>query len=429
MIRKNDTMEVTVTSLGYGGEGIAKNGDGSFFIPRAVPGDTVRIKIRQARDRYARAELLEVLRPSGMRVPSGCPAFEKGCGGCQWLNIRYPEQLRWKTRLLTDSLRFKGDLQVRVDDIVGMEKPNHCRNKLSLLNKNGRLVFMQENSDRTVFLDKCPQEIASNQKVYDGLKKIPLPDEVLQVHIRGDLKGNAGICLFVKRMTQNVNRACAKIMKEIKNVTGIGVSTYRDYHTVAGKGHLEQEIGGTVFRVPLNGFFQTNTVQAGVLQKMVADAVYPSGDALDLYCGSGFFALPLARKLRRVVGVENNRDAIKNAAVNADINNIENAEFISADVKEYLKTLRPGTFQTIVLDPPRSGFEPDVVRELLRLRPKTILYVSCSPESLARDLKELAKAIYRPVFCRPVDMFPHTFHIETLVKLEIKSAAPPARNG
>lgn len=419
MQKKNDILEVEIASLGYGGEGVVKHKGSTIFVPRTVPGDRVRVRIRQAKEHYARGELVELLKPSGFRVRSGCNAFENGCGGCQWLNINYAEQLKWKTRLLKETVKFRGKMDFPVEDIVGMKEPFRYRNKLSLLNRKEKLVFMQEDSDRTIVFDRCNQETGTNQKVYEALRKIPLPEEILQVHIRSVTEGNAGICFFVKKMTQNVNRACSRIMKEIRNVAGIGVAGYRDYHTITGKSYLEQKVGGLLFRIPLNGFFQTNYTQARVLQEFVENAAGEPGNLLDLYCGTGFFSLPLARKAKRVTGVENNTEAIRNAGTNAVINGITNCEFIASDVLAFLQAQKPGVYQTIILDPPRSGCEPDVLKELLRIRPKTLAYISCSPESLVRDLKTLTEKQYKAVYCKPVDMFPHTYHIEALVKLEL----------
>lgn len=421
MMKKNDIIEAEITSLGYSGEGVIKQKGMTVFVPRTVPGDRCRIRIRQVKEHYARGELVELKQASGIRVRSGCNAFENGCGGCQWLNINYQEQLRWKARLLKEALQFKGKMNFPVGEIIGMKEPFRYRNKLSLLNRNEKLVFMQENSDRTIILDHCRQEMEWNQKTFDALRKIPLPEEILQVHIRSVTEGNTGICFFVKKMTQNVNRACSRIMKEIKNVAGIGVAGYRDYHTVAGKSFLEQKVGGLIFRIPLNGFFQTNYTQARALQELVEKAAGASGNLLDLYCGTGFFSLPLAEKMKKVTGVENNPEAIRNAATNAIINKISNTEFVAADVRTFLKDQRPGVYGTVILDPPRPGCEPEVLQELLRLRPQVLVYISCSPDSLVRDLKVLTEKQYKVTECRPVDMFPHTYHIETLVRLELIS--------
>jgi 23S rRNA (uracil1939-C5)-methyltransferase len=419
-MRKNDIIEETITSLGYGGEGVSRKSQGTLFVPRTTPGDRVRVRIRQVKERYAHGELMDILKPSDQRVPSRCVSYEHGCGGCQWLHIQYEEQLRWKTRLLKDTLKFKGNMTFPVMDTIGMKDPYQCRNKLSLLNRDGDLVFMQENSDRSIRLDRCNQETLPNQKVYDRIRKIDLPEEILQVHLRSASDGSVGVCLFIKKMSMNVNRVCNRIMKENPEVKGIGVSGYRDYHTVAGKDFLEQKMKGLTFRIPLNGFFQTNYEQAQVMQDLLVKAAGAgkNDNILDLYCGAGFFSLPLAANFKTVTGVENHPESIRNAASNASLNRIQNARFAVADAGNFLKDQKPGFYQAIVLDPPRSGCDPAVLAELLRLRPRKIIYISCSPESLARDLSALTKNLYAVKLCRPVDMFPHTYHIETLVVLD-----------
>lgn len=418
-MQKNEMIEILITSIGYDGAGMAKRKDLDLFVPRSLPGNAVRVKIKNIRPHSAEGELVKIIKPSVKRVEPGCSAFENGCGGCQWLHMEYGEQLFWKKKLLTDVLKFQGNYSGGINDIIGMKNPSHCRNKLSLLNKDGRLVFMQENSSKTIFLDRCRQEIEGNQKVYDKMKDFSFPPEILQLHLRSNEDGKTGIHFFVKRFTPDVKRLGGKIMKEIKTVTGIGASSYREYRTIAGKDYLEQKIGNINYHIPLNGFFQTNYSQAGILQKLVEDCLpVRSGNVLDLYCGTGFFSLPAALKSSRVMGIENNPDSVKNAGMNAVLNKIGNVEFIASGSGRILKELKPGFFDTVILDPPREGCEIGVVHELQRLKPKTIVYISCSPKTLANDLKLLAEKAYKVVSCQGVDMFPHTFHIETVIKLE-----------
>lgn len=420
--RTEEILELPVTGIGRSGEGLAFSKGVTVAIPRAIPGDTVRARVRRSVRSHADAELLDVLVPSPDRVATRCAAFDLGCGGCQWLQARYSRQLEWKKKILTDALARRTGQDIPVGDVIGMPVPDKCRNKMSFLNRRGRLVFMQENSDRTIHLDRCLQVTETCRKVFESLRKIPLPESVLQVHIRGAEDGTAGVAFFVSRMSGEVNRAAARIMKEIRAVAGVGASGYRDYHLIAGRPDLIEKIGTMEYRIPHNGFFQTNVRQARILLDLVMGMVpaNPDGNILDLYCGTGFFTLPAARKCRQALGIENNLEAVKSAAANAALNGIQNANFIAGDAAGVLSEIPPGEFRTVILDPPRSGCEDGVVKALIAARPGTVIYVSCFPESLARDLKEFISGPYRVLSCRPIDMFPQTYHVETVVHLERK---------
>ncbi len=418
---KNEIIETEISSLNQNGEGVSKFNNNTIFVPRTIPGDRVKIKINRINNNNAGGELLKIIKPSEKRVKSGCNAFENGCGGCQWLHIGYREQLFWKREILCDMLKIKSKINIEVNEIIGMKNPAVCRNKFSFLNEHGSLVFMQESSKRTITLDNCPQEMEINNKVYEKLKKYHFPEVILQAHIRSSEEGKTGICFFVKRFQSEINKIGSRIIKDIKTIEGIGAASYREYHTISGRDYIEQKTGDYLYRIPLNGFFQTNYDQSGILLNLIDKSlVNVTGDVLDLYCGSGFFTLPAAAKAHKALGIDNNPAAIKFAGINAKINQIQNAEFIASDIKYVLKDLNTGMFQTVILDPPRSGCEPEVLKEILRIKPEKIIYISCSPETLARDLLILTGKNYKAVYCQPVDMFPHTYHIETLVTLELK---------
>ncbi len=421
MMRKNETAELQIFGLNNQGLGTAKYRDRMIPIPGTVPGDIVRVKISMQGNRHIKADLINIIKPSNKRIKSRCASFDRGCGGCRWLNMEYGEQLLWKNKTLRGLIKNYVNNSVQPDEIIGMEKPEKYRNKMSLINNNGRLVFIQENSGKSIFLDNCPMEISGISKVYDKLKNWNFPPDILQMHFRGTEDGSVGVCFFVKRMNPEVKKTGTKMMKEIKSVTGIGVSSYRDYHTIEGRDYLEQKINELIFHIPVNGFFQTNYTQAGILQNMVKESAgEDAGNVLDLYCGSGFFTLLTASAAKKVTGIENNIEAIKNAVINAKINKIENTEFIAADVKKTLKEIKKGFFRTFIMDPPRSGCGIDVIEEILRLKPEKIIYISCSPETLAGELRLLTEKAYKIKSFKPVDMFPHTVHIETMVELESK---------
>lgn len=330
----------------------------------------------------------------------------------------YNSQLMNKQKIQSGALAQSGIKISGQGEFEGMAKPCGCRNKMSLLNLNGRLVFTRENSNKPVEIADCLMELDSNRKVFKKIKKYSWPPEILQVHIRSTEDGKSGVCFFVKRMSGSVLGLARRIMKENLPVTGVGASSYRGYSLLAGSLYLETVIGGITYRIPHNGFFQTNYRQAKFLQREVLELIgeRDEGKVLDLYCGSGFFSLAASRKAGFVLGIDYSAEAVKAAVMNASINRIENCDFIPGDVEAALKRIRPGEFPTVILDPPREGCGSGVINELLRIGPKKMIYISCSVQSLSGELR-LLKDKYRAVFCRGIDMFPQTLHMETVIKL------------
>jgi 23S rRNA (uracil1939-C5)-methyltransferase len=264
----------------------------------------------------------------------------------------------------------------------------------------------------------CLVETEANQRAWAVLRTKELPPEVLQVHFRS-AGADIGICLFVKRLTVRAREFAMDLFQSIPGAVGIGAAGYHDYQLVAGVGAVEQSLGGIRYRIPLNGFFQTNHQQALVLRDLAVTWLEPgkTDRVLDLYCGAGFFSLALARLSERVVAIESNHESTRAGIENARLNGLANVRFVTSDVAHGLTALRRGDFGLALLDPPREGCDPEVLRSLIRVQPRRIAYVSCSPETLGRDLRVLADAGYRLEFCQPVDMFPHTAHIELVAGL------------
>jgi 23S rRNA (uracil1939-C5)-methyltransferase len=351
--------------------------------------------------------------------PYYCPSFDKKCGGCQWLNMDYNSQLKNKQKIQSEALAQSGMKISGHEQFEGMAKPCGCRNKMSLLNSDGRLVFTRENSNKPVDIEDCLMELDANRKVFKKIKKYSWPPDILQVHIRSTGDGKTGVCFFVKRMSGSVIGLARRIMKDCSpSVTGVGASSYRSYSLLTGSGYLKIVMGGITYSVAHNGFFQTNYLQAEFLRKEVLELMGESGGdkVLDLYCGSGFFSLPISRRAGFVLGIDYAAQAVKSAVMNASINRIENCDFIPGDVEAALKHIRPGEFATVILDPPREGCGIGVINELLRIGPGKMIYISCSVQSLSAELRQL-KNKYRAVYCRLIDMFPQTLHMETVIKL------------
>jgi 23S rRNA (uracil1939-C5)-methyltransferase len=418
-------FKAKITALSYGGYGVAKDKNGTLFVHRGLPGDEVVVRTLKYRKGYGTCEITALEKASEHRKNPGCPAFDAGCGGCQWLHLEYGQQADWKTRLVRETLKHLGKMSVEVKPVIRMESQKTFRNKLSLQLrvKEGLCGMMLENTHTILNFDKCKLVMEPCAKAYEVLKdklsRQKIPAKITQIHVRAASDGSCGLYLFAEMMTKDIKNFADALMKDIEGLKGIGLLTWKDYRVIAGIPFIEENIRGLRFRIPHNGFFQTAYKQAGILLDLVRNFLAPDkkDNILDLYCGSGFFSLDLARQAGSVVGIENNEDSVRYAVKNAAINNIKNAQFIADDSKAGMGQFKAGDFRSAVLDPPRMGCESDALKELIRLKPQKIAYVSCAPDTLARDLLELVQNGYRIEFCQPVDMFPHTYHIETVAGL------------
>jgi len=426
-LKANDIILAKIQSLNHNGEGVFKTKDITIFVPRGVPGDTLKVKVKKLRKNYGSGEIIAIVKPSPLRVNPECKAFENGCGGCQWLHIDYKTQLLWKARIVNKILGVALNENIKVLPCLGMKEPYHYRNKLSLNREDSKnskkLGLMKENSLEIVEFDYCKQELESNQKAYEIIRKQRIPFSITQIHVRSNQKGETGIYFYAPTNTKTISNFSKELLQKIKDLKGVGLSTHNDYYHLVGEKVIKEDIGDLNYLIPINGFFQTNYTQAQQLQEIVFDLLKPTkkDKILDLYCGAGFFSLFLAKEVESVYGIENNSSSIESAIRNAKINNITNANFVCADVKEEIVSFRKKSIDCIILDPPRVGSEIEVLDEIVKMKPKKIIYISCSPQSLARDLKSLSH-LYKITFCKPVDMFPHTYHIEVVVKLELNAS-------
>jgi len=410
-----------IVAMNEFGDGEIHGNRRTIKVVRTVVGDQVKVKIPESDKSYLYGDLISLLKPSEKRVDPACDSFLDGCGGCQWLHFNYQEQLKWKTKILRDLLKQRLSAPVKVRDIIPMEFPFAYRNKLSLRNENGAFVNMQNFDEKTVAAKSCRVETESNQKVRAILITIKVSPDIQQLHCRSTPDGSVGIHLFVNKISKTVKEFSDYCSKNIPGCVGIGAQTRNSYELLYGKNFLIYSYKSLKYSIPLNGFFQTNYVQAEKLLEIVLEQLNGSkkDTALDLYCGCGFFTLPMAQQMKQVTGIENNAASTDNAQENAKVNNCNNIKFITGDASVVMRSLSRESFDCVLLDPPRAGCDEQVVHTLITLAPKKIVYISCSPSSLARDLKLLTKA-YDVTYCQPIDMFPHTSHMENVVTLKPK---------
>lgn len=420
------TVELEIESLAFGGSGIGRMEGKAVFVPLTAPGDRVRCRIARDRKRYAEAEPEEILTPSPLRRPAPCPVFGE-CGGCQWQHLPYGEQVRWKERIFADFLRRQcgvGEEAV----LPAVPSPGEWRYRSRVQFKcrqtAGGFVmgFYRRGSHFVVDVADCPITAVRLNEVLrlfrSWLPASPCPDRVPQVDL--DL-GCDGRVRGVVHALGDVP-SLADYLRPLVEEAGISLflqpGRKDSLVRVAGEEDLEIAAGDPpmLLRYGPGGFAQVNLPQNLALVREVTRAAALTGKerVLDLFCGMGNFSLPLARGAREVTGVEEYAPAIVKARQNAARLGIANAAFHAVPAEGAATGLADGAgFDLVVLDPPRAGAY-GVARELAASRPGKILYVSCDPSTLARDLQPLLHGGYRLLWSRPFDLFPQTHHIESL---------------
>ena len=444
--RRGDGVELTIDDLAFGGEGVGRVNGYVIFVRGAIPGDRVRAKIVEARARYGRALVEAIETPSPDRVTAPCPYFGR-CGGCRLQHLAYPAQLRFKEKQVRDCLERLGALApFELRPILPAPEPYGYRNKMEFTIAQGPLIGLHE-ADRydvvldiercllesdamNALLDEARREVRTRRlSVYDqasgeGLLRFLTLREgrrtgelmVNVVAARPDVEALAPVA---GRLRERVP-ATASVVLNV-NAKKASVAVGSEEHLLLGRDHIREALGGLTFQVSANSFFQTNTVQAERLFAIVETACELRGSetVMDLYSGTGAISLLLARRCRRVYGIEVSAAAIADAVRNAGANGIENCTFLSGEVRHVLPALMQDGVRAeiVVADPPRAGFHPKALGAVAALAPERIVYVSCNPATLARDVGELARHGYRLEWVQPVDMFPQTPHIEAVARL------------
>ena len=456
---------VIITDYAAEGKSLARVNDLVVFVPFAVPGDVVDLQVRRKKHSYCEAEIIRMVKPSDVRVEPRCAHFGV-CGGCKWQNVPYSEQLKMKEKQVFDQLTRIGKVELpEINPIIGSEKTFGYRNKLEFGCSNKRWLTKEEIASGTEYsqmnaigfhitgafdkilpVDKCylmddthnriRNEIrdyayATGMTFYDLRGKHGLLRDIV---IRNSDTGEwmvlvqfhydeEGDDVRAKALLQHLADTFPEITALLYVDNQKMNDTYNDLDLQVFKGndHIFEAMDGLKFKVGAKSFYQTNTEQAFRLYSVVRDFAGLTGGELvyDLYTGTGTIANFVSRYARKVVGIEYVPEAIEDAKVNSEINGISNTDFYAGDMKDILTDdfiAEHGHPDIIITDPPRAGMHPDVVQTIIRTDPKRIVYVSCNPATQARDLAMLEQ-YYKVEAVQPVDMFPHTPHVENVVLL------------
>ncbi|MBC7227061.1 MAG: class I SAM-dependent RNA methyltransferase [Thermoflexales bacterium] len=397
-----------LTGIAHGGAALGRHEGKVVFVPYALPGETVRAEVVEDRPRYARARLVDILEPSPERVGPPCPYFgPEGCGGCHLQHAAYPLQLRLKAQVVVEQLARIGGLadppvRPTLPDPTGWAYRNQARFHPA---PSGGLGFCLEDRRDVVPIDECPILHPYLSELYDALD-LDLPDLTALTLRAGVATGDR--MLILETAEDEAPELEIDLPLSCVLLTSDGVPV-----PLIGQAYITERVAGYAYRVSAPSFFQANTAQAERLVSLVLDYLALEGRevVLDGYCGVGLFTLPLAERAGLVVAVEANPAAVRDLLENTA--DLENVEVVEGPVEAVLAD-RAEALDAAVVDPPRTGLSPEALEGLLAARPARLVYVSCDPATLARDARRLTAAGYRLEVVQPVDMFPQTYHIETV---------------
>lgn len=458
--------KVTITDVAAEGKAVAKVNELVIFVPYVVPGDVVDLQVKRKKNHYAEAVAVKFHEKSPLRTEPFCSHFGV-CGGCKWQCLSYEEQLKYKQKQVFDNLTRIGKVELpEFRPILGSEKTRFYRNKLEFTFSNKRWLTEEEVKqdvkydqmnavgfhipgafDKVLAIDKCwLQDDISNQirnavRDYAYAHNFPFFDLRTQegllrnIMIRTSSTGKLMVVLQCKVTDDEGRRKMEEILQfmadSFPQITSLMYVINNkcndtigdlDVEVFKGNDHIFEEMEGLRFKVGPKSFYQTNSEQAYNLYKVAREFAGLTGNELvyDLYTGTGTIANFVARQARKVVGIEYVPEAIEDAKVNSALNGIDNTLFYAGDMKDILTNdfiAEHGRPDVIITDPPRAGMHNDVIDVILAAEPKRIVYVSCNPATQARDL-QLLDGKYKVTAVQPVDMFPHTHHVENVVQLE-----------
>ena len=407
------TIQLTLTAMAHGGAALGRHEGRVIFVAGAIPGETVRAEISEDKERFARARVVEILVPSPHRVTPRCPHVPE-CGGCQWQHVAYAHQLALKTDVVRDQLaRIAGIANPPVHPTIPAPSPWGYRNRVTFsVGDDDQLGFQRAASHDIVPIEECHIADPRLMALYDDLD-LDLPGLTRLTLMAGSAEDDL-LMAFETRgdeppsLSADFPISCAHLVSRDEAIPV----------NLIGHNHVTHHIAGYAYRASAGRFFQVNTAVAAILVKLVFDWLAPSPGAtvLDAYCGVGLFTLPLAERAGLVIAVELDPGATEDLILN--LGEIENVEVIQGPVEAVLPDLVDAEpLHAAVVDPPRQGLDRAVVDALVASRPPRLVYVSCDPATLARDVKRLSRAGYALEQVQPVDMFPQTYHIETVALL------------
>lgn len=457
-VKKGQTLELDITHIAFGGKGLTRVDGMAVFVDQAVPKDRVVARIVKKKKSHAEARLIELIEPSPYRRKAPCP-YSGICGGCKWQFLDYDQQLTYKRQHVVESLEHIGLIKdVTVHPTIASDPIFEYRNKMEFSCAERRWLLPEEMGREDVDggmalglhvpgtfykvldIETCLLQpglgngILSDVRRY--IKASPLPVYGLRSHegfwrflvLRHSVAMDQWMVNIVtadknipqlQPLAEQLSEKYENVVSVVNNITSrkAGLAVGETEVTLSGGPVIVDRIGGYEFEISSNSFFQTNTLGAGRLYDKAMEYAELTGTetVVDLYCGAGTIAIHMASKAGQVVGMELAESAVRDARRNCRRNNIHNCTFIAGDIRFTLDRLDMSP-DVMIIDPPRAGMHKDVVKQVLQIAAKRLIYVSCNPATMSRDIA-LLKEAYQVLEVQPVDMFPHTYHIESVAKL------------
>ena len=450
-VEKNKEYVVEIIDNGFEGEGIAKINDFTIFVPNAIKGEKVKILIVKVLKSYGYGKIIDLLEKSIDRVKSDCDTYKR-CGGCSLRHIKYEKTLEMKQNAVQSLVNKFLKNKIEIQKTLGMEKPYYYRNKAQypvgknsegkaqigvFANRTHEIIPIQE----CYIQNKKSQEVAKFVIEFINANNISVYNEktrkglVRHIVTKVGVKTNEIMCVLVingkeipkeKELVTEVTKKFPEVKTIVKNINtqNTNVVMGKENIVIYGSGYIKDQLGKYIFKISPHSFYQVNPIQAENLYNIGVQAanIDKNDIVFDLYCGIGTISLFMAQYAKKVYGIEIVEQAIQDAKENAKINNIKNAEFIAGDVENVLDDLinvKKVIPDVIMIDPPRKGMDNKSVENILNIKPKKLVYISCNPATLVRDLAKFEEE-YEVKTIKPVDMFPFTSHVECVAVLHIK---------
>ncbi len=455
-VEKNKEYIVDIMDNGFEGEGIAKIDNFTVFIPNSIKGEKVKIVIVKVLSSHAFGKIIEIISSASCRTESDCNTYKR-CGGCSLRHIQYAETLKMKQNAVQSLVNKTLKKKVAVQLVLGMENPYHYRNKAQYpigMNKNGKPVMgvFANRTHEIIPIETCLLQNQQTEEVakfiFDYIVKnnITIYDEktgkglIRHIVTKIGIKTNEIMCVIVvngkkipreKELVTEVINHFPRVKTIVKNsnMKNTNVILGQENINLYGNGYIKDQLGEYVFKISPLSFYQVNPIQAERLYQLGLEVaeITKQDVVFDLYCGIGTISLLMSKYAKKVYGIEIVKEAVKMAKENAELNQVDNVDFIAGDVEKILDELihkNKIVPDIVMVDPPRKGLDSKSIENILQIKPKRLIYISCNPATLVRDLAKL-EDLYEVKDIKPVDMFPFTSHVEVVSVLGLKEEKKP----